>query len=334
MNTVDVVIPTYKPDKKLIQLLDMLAVQTKKPQKIILMNTEEKFFERLVYGTNFNKKYKNVLVYHHSKKEFDHGNTRNRGIRHSEADMIVMMTQDAVPADEYLIEKLIAPLQKYEDVAISYARQLPDETSNEIERFTRQFNYPPKARIKSIRDLEELGIKTFFCSNVCAAYKRKEFWELGGFCKHTIFNEDMIFASGAMKAGKKVSYTAEAKVYHTHNYTAKKQLQRNFDLGVSQADHPEVFEGIPSESEGIKLVKMTASYLWRQKKVGLILVLVVQSAFKLLGYQLGKRYKKLPKTMIKKLTMDLDYWRRFQMKKEVSKIDATRGYGKNSEKER
>lgn len=333
MKTVDVIIPTYKPDRKLFQLLDQLAIQTRKPQKIFLINTEEKFFNRLVYGTSFNKKYRNVVVYHHSKREFDHGNTRNRGIKHSEADIVVMMTQDAVPEDEYLIESLIAPLEAYEDVAISYARQLPDETSNEIERFTRQFNYPPQSRIKSIKDLNELGIKTFFCSNVCAAYKRKEFWELGGFCKHTIFNEDMIFASGAMKAGKKVSYTAEAKVYHTHNYTARKQLHRNFDLGVSQADHPEVFEGIPSESEGIKLVKMTADYLWQKRKAGLIFVLVVQSAFKLLGYQLGKRYKKLPKALIRRLTMDQDYWRRFQMKKEVAGIDATKGYGKNNEKE-
>ena len=79
MKTVDVIIPTYKPDKKLIQLLDQLLKQTVPVQRVILVNTEEKYLERLIYGSNFNEKYKNVSIYHHSKIEFDHGNTRNRG---------------------------------------------------------------------------------------------------------------------------------------------------------------------------------------------------------------------------------------------------------------
>lgn len=39
------------------------------------------------------------------------------------------------------------------------------------------------------------------------------------------------------------------------------QFHRNFDMAVSQAEHPEVFEGIKYESEGIKLVKQTAAHL-------------------------------------------------------------------------
>ena len=50
----------------------------------------------------------------------------------------------------------------------------------------RNFNYPEQSKIKTKADLETLGIKTFFCSNVCAAYNRKIFDELGGFVKHTI----------------------------------------------------------------------------------------------------------------------------------------------------
>ena len=41
MKTVDVIIPTYKPDKKLIQLIDRLSKQTVPVQKIILVNTED-----------------------------------------------------------------------------------------------------------------------------------------------------------------------------------------------------------------------------------------------------------------------------------------------------
>ena len=62
--------------------------------------------------------------------------------------------------------------------------------------------------------------------------------------------------------GYAVAYAADAKVIHSHNYSCMQQFHRNFDLGVSQAEHPEVFEGIKSESEGIKLVKQTAAHLF------------------------------------------------------------------------
>ena len=55
-----------------------------------------------------------------------------------------------------------------------------------------------------------------------------------------------------------IAYVADAKVIHSHNYNCTQQFKRNFDLAVSQADHPEVFGGIRSESEGIRLVKQTA----------------------------------------------------------------------------
>ena len=332
MKTVDVIIPTYKPDKKLIQLLDQLLKQTVPVQRVILVNTEEKYLDRLIYGSAFNERYKNVSIYHHSKREFDHGNTRNRGVKLSQSDVFVMMTQDAVPKDERLIENLLKALEQ-DDVAVAYARQLPEENCREIEKFTRSFNYPDKSRIKTKEDLPELGIKTYFCSNVCAAYKRADFVELGGFVKHTIFNEDMLFAYKVIQAGKKIAYAADALVVHSHNYSAKEQLKRNFDLGVSQADHPEVFANVPSESEGMKLVKQTTDHLIKQHKWKQIPLLYIHSACKFLGYRLGKNYRRLSKNMVLKLTSDKDYWRKYQMKKEVSNIDATKGYGKNIEKE-
>ena len=48
---------------------------------------------------------------------------------------------------------------------------------------------------------------------------------------------------------------------HSHNYTCMQQFRRNFDLGVSQAEYPEVFQTASSESEGIRLVKKTFRYL-------------------------------------------------------------------------
>lgn len=164
--TVDVIIPTRKPEQQFISLIEKLSTQTIPPNRIIVMNTEEKYFERLTYGTHFMEKYRNVEVYHLSGREFDHGKTRNDGVRHSDADVFICLTQDAVPEDDRLIEELLKGLSE-KNAAVSYGRQLAAEDAQVLERFTREFNYPDTPCIKSKADLPKLGIKTYFCSNVC-----------------------------------------------------------------------------------------------------------------------------------------------------------------------
>ncbi len=307
MDQVDIIIPAYKPDRKFLALIDKLTHQSVPINRIIVMNTEQKYFERLVYGTSFCKDHHNIVVKHLSKREFDHGRTRNQGVRHSQADYFIMMTQDAVPADEFLVERLLASLHQ-DKVAVAYARQLPDEESREEEKYTRNFNYPPQSRTKTQADASELGIKTFFCSNVCAAYNRELFDSLGGFVKHAIFNEDMLYAAKAVKAGYAIAYTAEAQVYHSHNYTNAQQFHRNFDLGVSQADHWELFEQFPSESEGIRMVKGMVAHLKEKKMKRRIPHVLCQSAFKYMGYLLGKNYRRLPRRFVTSMSSNKEYW--------------------------
>lgn len=308
MRKIDIIIPVYKPDQKFLALVDKLEHQTVAVNKIIIMNTEREYFDRLVKGTSFFEKYRNVCVTNLKKEDFDHGLTRRQGVEQSDAQVFVMMTMDAMPVDEDLVEKLTAPLEK-EDVAVSYGRQMAGKNSGEIERYTRKFNYPGKGCEKSAKDVEKLGIKAFFCSNVCAAYRRDIYDRLGGFVSRTIFNEDMIYAAGAIKAGYKIVYAADAKVVHCHNYTYRQQFRRNFDLGVSQADHPEVFAAVSSEGEGATLIRKTTVHLWKSGKKRLIPVLYISSCFKYAGYLLGKHYKGLPKCLVLKCTMSEEYWK-------------------------
>ena len=45
---IDVIIPIYKPNKEFIDVIEKLQNQTVKPNKIILMNTEEKFARKFI----------------------------------------------------------------------------------------------------------------------------------------------------------------------------------------------------------------------------------------------------------------------------------------------
>lgn len=302
-STVDVIIPTYRPGPEVRELLKRLMAQIYPVSHILIVNTDEtKWDPAITEGIPA------AQVFHIAKSEFDHGSARNLGAAHSEADYIVFMTQDAVPCDRHLIGRLVDSLQSDPDIRAAYARQLPKKDCRIIERFQRSFNYPAESHVRRIGDLDELGIKTFFCSNVCACYDRKYHAEAGGFAVPSIFNEDMVFAGNAIRAGYAVAYVAEARVLHSHNYTIREQFQRNFDNGVSQAMHPEIFGGIGSEGEGVKMVKKTAGYLLRKGKGFLIPYLVIQSAGKYLGFRLGKVVKKLPREIILRCTMSPEFW--------------------------
>lgn len=300
---VNLIIPTYKPGEKLRQSLKRLAMQTRKLDKIILINTEEAYFDQKMILP-----YENVEVYHIKKEEFDHGATRDLGASLAkDADILMFMTDDAVPKDKYLVENLIKAFDNPE-VAAAYGRQMADPKQNYIEYYTRMFNYPEESRIKTKADLKTMGIKTFFCSNVCSAYKKADYDAMGGFEHKTIFNEDMIMASKLIEAGKAIAYQADARVWHWHDYNAMEQLHRNFDLAVSQVDHGGLFLKVKSESEGVKMVVTTIKHLILNGKIYLIPKYVMDTGFKLIGYKLGKNYKKLPDWMILKLTMNKGYW--------------------------
>ncbi len=328
MKTVDVIIPTYKPGKKFIRQQRMLQKQTYPINRIIIVNTEAEFLDRSLV-----EDYANVSVRDISSSEFDHGATRNLGVSLSTADYFLLMTDDAIPKDEKLVEHLVNMMEGGEsgtgslekesvysygnpipggkkkcEIAAVYGRQLATEESSDDEKYSRSFNYPEVSFVKTIEDLPRLGIKTYFESNVCCLYRRDVFEKLKGFPNRTIFNEDMIYCCKMLKAGYASAYCAEAEVLHAHNYNGIQQLRRNFDLGVSQADNPDVFGGIRSEGEGIKLVKGNALSLLKKGRIFSTVRLIYVSLCKYIGYRLGKNYKKLSRKTIMKLTMNKHYW--------------------------
>lgn len=307
---VDAIIPVYKPGEEFFELLNRLTSQSFPLNKIILMNTGEAPWKEKI-----EKEYPQCEIHLLTKAEFDHGGTRHLATTFSKAEYLLFLTQDAMPANEKLVERLISSFDKEDRIKAAYGRQLPNENCREIEKYTRAFNYPAESRVKSKEDLETLGIKTFFCSNVCAMYEKATYDQLGGFTRKTIFNEDMIYAGGLVKKGYKIAYVAEAEVIHSHNYNAKEQFHRNFDLAVSQVDHPEVFSGIRSEKEGIRLVLATAKHLLKVGKPWLLFTLVTTSAGKILGYKFGQNYRRLSDDFILKCTMNQSYWRKVNEKK-------------------
>ena len=302
---VDAVIPAYKPGHDLRELVEKLLDQTVRLGRIIIINTDREFFDEKEYLIA-----PAVEVVHITRHEFDHAGTRDMGLRMSDADYVLFMTMDAIPKDNYLVEKLLSGIRRADNIAVSYARQLPKKDCNRIEQITREFNYPAQSRVQTSDDIKELGIKAYFCSDVCAMYDASIYRSLGGFKAPAIFNEDMVYAAGALDAGYAVSYCADALVYHSHNYTGRQYYRRNFDLGVSQADHPEIFERFNVKGTGMQLVRKSLAQICRRGTPADIIRLVYYSGMKYLGFRKGKNYHKLSLKSCLKHTSDKEYWNR------------------------
>ena len=262
----DVIIPAYRPGEEFEKLLERLSAQKYPINKILVMNTEKKFWKE-----TWEQEYPLVEVRHLTKEEFDHGGTRRQAAELSDAEILVFMTQDAMPADRELIGALVGALAENPQAGAAYARQLPKKDCRFLEKYTRSFNYPEQSCLKTEKDVQTYGIKTYFCSNVCAAYDHRIYDEIGGFPEHAIFNEDMIYAGWMVKKGYGVAYVS---------------------------------------GEGIRLVKKSMAYLLKTGHIWLIPGLFLQSVSKYAGYFLGKRYKKLPEKMIRSCTMNPEYWKK------------------------
>ena len=234
---ISVIIPTLNAQKYIEKLIDKL-----KAQKL------EQELEIIVIDSASDDKTAQIArdagarVLEINRDEFDHGGTRNLGWRSAKGEIICFMTQDALPVDDLYLTNLIQGFEDNDVVMIS-GRQVPKSDANYVERLTRAFNYPAISNVRSQKDIESMGIKAYFFSDVCAAYRRSFLEETGGFDSPIISNEDMLLAAKALQAGYRVRYEAKAEVYHSHNFSLRYQYCRNFDVAVFMEMYKDIVKG-------------------------------------------------------------------------------------------
>ena len=299
----DVVILTHAPKDALVISIEKLLNQKNVPVNIIIYNTDENLFYKNISHESKLKKYvnnehgynTNIKLINIDKKDFDHGKSRNDASKLVSSKYILFMTDDAIPYDDNLTLNLIEVFYKYETndkrVAVAYARQIASENATLKEKYVREFNYKEFDEIKEKDKESRLGIKNYFCSNVCAMYDREIFNSLGGFEENIILNEDTYFAYKCIKKGYRVIYVSNAKVYHSHNLNYREQFSRNFDIGVSQCQKKEIFGSVSSSKEGIKLICYVVGKLFIGLHFIKIVDFIIECFYRYLGFRCGLRYE-------------------------------------------
>jgi len=302
MEKVAVVIPTLNGGEPLKRLLLALKIQTV-PLKSVLIVDSQSNDDTVEHAKSVNFKVLQI-----EREQFNHGGTRQQCLELlPESDIVVFLTQDVQIADSHALENLVHCFSDTQ-VGAAYGRQLPHQNARPIEAHARLFNYPDKSITKSVDDIPKLGIKTVFCSNSFAAYRRQALMEVGGFPNNIIFGEDTYVAAKMVLAGWKVAYCAEAKVYHSHHYSYVSEFRRYFDIGVLHNRENWIQQHFGTAGgEGKRFVISEIKYLLR-KAFWLIPSALLRSFLKLTAYKLGKMEKHIPSKIKKHLSMNRNYW--------------------------
>lgn len=304
MMRVALIIPTRNAGPHLDRLLAALAAQTRQPDQIFVVdssstdNTVARYRE---FGAQVE-----VIP----AESFNHGGTRRWASQQVDADVLIYMTQDAIPTSPDSFANLLDELCSEADIGVAYGRQLPHEDACLLSAQSRQFNYPPHSRTKRREDADELGIKTCFSSDSFAAYRREALAQSGGFPEDAIGSEDAYVAARLLLNGYAVRYAANAEVYHSHNYSLLQEFRRYFDIGVFYGRERWIraaFGG--AKNEGLRYFCQEVSALFSVRAYHLLPEVVIRTFLKLVGYRLGQAEQRLPQSLKRRISMFPGYWK-------------------------
>ena len=170
------------------------------------------------------------------KGDFNHGTTRDLGIGKATGDVVVLLTQDAVPADNRWLQSLVAA---YDDpsVAAAYCRQIPrddcnplikkrilDWTARRTERVVQRLDGDPEGAFAKLEPMQRLELCAY--DNVAGSVRRSVWEEIPfGFRR---FGEDVAFGKRVILSGRSIVYEPRSAVIHSHNRSPKDEGKRIF----------------------------------------------------------------------------------------------------------
>ncbi len=165
-------------------------------------------------------------------EECHHGRTRNLGAGLARGEILVYITQDALPLRDDWLQRL---LDNFADpsVAMVCGRQIPWQHTKPPEKFFYLYNFPD-FKIRITAHDPDYYHDNLFISDVNSAL-RKDIWQQFRFSDKIIVAEDKELAARLLAAGWTIIYEAAAPVYHAHELSLKEAFDRFFLYGIALA---------------------------------------------------------------------------------------------------
>jgi glycosyltransferase involved in cell wall biosynthesis len=170
--------------------------------------------------------------------EFSHGATRNLLVSEASGAQVAFLTQDAEPADERWLERLLEGFRLDDRVSLVYGPyrprpEAPPYVRMELERWFASLSPIGGPAVERLADDEQswpaiafVGRRGFFTdANGCVDRRA---WQTVPF-REVPYAEDRVLALDMLRAGYAKAYVPDAAVLHSHDYDSLQQLRRSFD---------------------------------------------------------------------------------------------------------
>lgn len=168
------------------------------------------------------------------QQEFDHGGTRNLGVKEAKGKYVVMTVQDALPADDLWIEKLMKGFVNESVAGVCGSQIVPWKEEFNPVSWYRPVNSGETVvyGFENIEEFDQLPARdrARICGwdNVTAIYKREVLLEIP--FRKISFGEDAAWALDCLRQGYQITYLPDAKVYHYHHETPGYAFRRYFSV--------------------------------------------------------------------------------------------------------
>ncbi|UTH74390.1 glycosyltransferase family 2 protein [Chromobacterium sp. IIBBL 290-4] len=301
MTATSLILTVRNASRYLDVLLPALASQTLKPDEWLALDCES------ADGCGERLRAAGAQVMTISAREFNRGGIRGLASRLVGGDVLIFLTQGAIPADPDCLRRLRDAVWMAPDIGMAYGRTLPQGNTGSQEACPGLFDYPAASRTKRLSDAAELGVKTCLVSDACCAYRRVALETVGGFPADVICAEETHVAGRMLLAGWALRYDAEARVCHARDSSLLGEVRRCFDLGVFYGREIWIAEhfGRAGRAE-LRFIRSESAggggRWWRPGSA------LLRAALKSSGYRLGQMERLLPKRLKRRLSLSPGYW--------------------------
>lgn len=250
------------------------------------------------------------------RAEFSHGATRNLLMAQSRGSHVAFLTQDAVPAADDWLARLLAGFTLAPDVALAFGpyRARSDASpivARELLDWFASLSPSGAPRIDRLdgllTDRELLGPRAFFTdANGCVARRA---WERVPF-RQIAYAEDHALAIDMLRADYAKAFMPDAAVIHSHEYSLVGWLRRSFD--EARAIHDVYGFAAPADPRTLtRELRGRVGADWRAARAtgsrtgaGAIAASLPHHGARLVGAACGARADRLPRVLTGAISLE------------------------------